>query len=96
MRNLYAWGEMPEAEYRAKAQRLHAELAEVVEPSPSSMEGVAAALVDASPERQAAVALLMLREIITSNGQVAVFVARAEIKPLLELCVGAAEVRYSA
>jgi hypothetical protein len=58
------------------------------------MEEVAAALVDlartwanASPERQQAVARLMLREIVTSNGQVTVFMARAEIKPLLDLCV---------
>jgi len=65
-----------------------------VEPSPSTMEEVAAALVDlartwanASPERQTAVARLMLKEIITRNGQVAVFMARAEIKPLLDLCV---------
>jgi len=93
LRNLYTWGEMPEDEYRAETLRIHAELAEIAVPSPSTMEEVAAALVDlartwanASPERQQAVARLMLREIVTSNGQVAVFMARAEIKPLLELC----------
>jgi DNA invertase Pin-like site-specific DNA recombinase len=94
LRNLYTWGEMPEDEYRAETARVHSELAEVAEPSPSSMEEVAAALVDlartwanASPDRQAAVARLMLKEIVTSNGQVTVFMARAEIRPLLDLCV---------
>jgi hypothetical protein len=106
---------MPEDEYRAESQLAHAELAAVAEPSPSSMEEVAAALGDlartwanASPERQQAVARLMLKEIVVRNGQVAVFMARAEIRPLLELCVDAsvelyadipcstAETRYSA
>ena len=115
LRNLYAWGEMPEDEYRAEAQRVHSELAEVAEPSPTSMEAVAAALVNlartwasASPDRQAAVARLMLKEIVTSNGQVAVFMARPEIRPLLDICVASspclladtgcatAETRYSA
>ena len=95
LRNLYTWGEVPENEYRSEAQRIHTELAEVAEPSPSSMEAVAAALGDlgrswtnARPERQMAVARLMLKEIVVRNGQVAVFVARAEIRPLIELCSG--------
>lgn len=95
LRNLYAWGELPEDEYRAETQRIHTELAEVAEPSPSTMEEVAAALVDlgrtwanASPERQSAVARLMLRGIVTRNGQVAVFMARAEVRPLLQMCIG--------
>jgi len=102
LRNLYAWGEMHEDEYRAETQRVHSELAEVAEPSPSSMEEVAAALADlartwanASPDRQAAVARLMLKEIVTRNGQVAVFMARAEIRPLLDLCVARAPDLYA-
>lgn len=93
LRKLYTWGELPEDEYRTETLRIHAEMGEIAVPSPSTMEEVAAALVDlartwasASPERQQAVARLMLREIVVSKGQVAVFMARAEIKPLLELC----------
>jgi hypothetical protein len=102
LRKLYAWGEIPEDEYRAEAQRTHAELAEVVEPSPSTMEEVAAALADlgrtwagASPERQASVARLMLREIVTGDGGIVAFVARAEIRPLLDVCVALAPDPYA-
>ncbi len=102
LRNLYTWGEMHEDEYRAEAARVHSELAEIAEPSPSSMEEVAGALTDlartwenASPDRQAAVARLMLKEIVTRNGEVAVFMARAEIKPLLDLCVATSPCLYA-
>jgi hypothetical protein len=91
---MYGWGDMPEDEYHAEVAKVRSELAEIAEPSPTSMEAVAAALVDlartwasASPDRQAAVARLMLKEIVTSNGQVAVFMARPEIRPLLDICV---------
>ena len=94
LRNMYGWGDMPEDEYHAEVAKVRSELAEIAEPSPTSMEAVAAALVNlartwasASPDRQAAVARLMLKEIVTSNGQVAVFMARPEIRPLLDICV---------
>jgi DNA invertase Pin-like site-specific DNA recombinase len=94
IKKLYAWGDMEEDEYRAESARVKAEMAAVVQPSESSMEAVAAALgnlaeswATARPERQSAVARLMLSEIVVRDGQATLpFVARAEIKPLLELC----------
>jgi DNA invertase Pin-like site-specific DNA recombinase len=93
LRKLYAWGEMEEDEFRAEAERVHAEMATVVQPSESTMEAVVVALGDlakswgtATPERQSAVARLMLKEMTVRDGLDPLFVARAEIRPLLEVC----------
>lgn len=94
IRKLYAWGEIHEDDFREEAARIHAELAEVAVPSESSMEAVATALGDlakswasAPAERQATVVRLMLKEIEVCDGAVKLpFVARAEIRPLLEVC----------
>jgi DNA invertase Pin-like site-specific DNA recombinase len=94
LRNLYSWGELDEAEYRAESTRGKAELAEIVEPSSSSMGELAERLRDlgdrwasAAAEQQTAVARLMLREIVVKDAAVVAFVARPEVRPLLELCL---------
>jgi DNA invertase Pin-like site-specific DNA recombinase len=93
IRKLYTWGDMEEDEYQTEAARIHAEMATVVQPSESTMEAVAVALGDlakswgtATPERQSVVARLMLREMTVRDGLDPLFVARAEIRPLLEVC----------
>lgn len=94
LRNLYSWGELAEAEYRAESAKAKAELAEVVEPSLAGMGELADRLLDlgaswssAPADAQAAVARLMLREIIVQSAKVIAFVARPEVRPLLELCL---------
>jgi hypothetical protein len=93
LRKLYTWGDMDEDEYQTESTRIKAEMATVVQPSESSMEAVATALGDlakswgtATPERQSVVARLMLKEMTVRDGLDPEFVARAEIRPLLEVC----------
>lgn len=94
LRNLYAWGELAEDEYRAEAARVRAELAEVVTPSVAGMDELADRLADlgrgwatADPDQQQAVARLMLSAVIVREARVIAFVGRPEIRPLLELCL---------
>jgi site-specific DNA recombinase len=94
LQSLYVYGDMDDATYRAESAKVKAELAEVVAPVESSMEDVAARLADlgagwskATPASQSVVARLMLREIVVTDGAVCAFVGRAEIKPLLEMCL---------
>ncbi|NJD28481.1 MAG: hypothetical protein FIA92_09305 [Chloroflexi bacterium] len=94
LRNLYTWGEIAEDEYRTESARVRAEIAEVVEPSMAGMDELAERLRDlgsrwasAAPDAQAAVARLMLREIVVKDAFVVAFVARPEVRPLLELCL---------
>jgi DNA invertase Pin-like site-specific DNA recombinase len=94
LRNLYGWGELPEDEYRAEVATARGELAEVAEPNVTGMDDLADRLRDlghgwstAAADQQTAVARLMLREIVVKTGAVVAFVARAEVRPLLELCL---------
>lgn len=94
LRNLYGWGEIAEDEYRAEVVKVRGELAEVAEPSERTMGELADRLRDlasgwaaATPDVQRAVARLMMREITVENARVTTFVARAEVRPLLERCL---------
>ena len=92
IRKLYAWGDMPEAEYRAEAATIRSEMGVMAMPAMGSLEDVAAALDklgpawrSAPPALQATIPPLMLHagEIGPAGVE---WVVRAELKPLLDLC----------
>jgi site-specific DNA recombinase len=93
IRKLYAWGEMPEAAFRSEATAIKTEMAVVAMPASRSLEDVAAALEQlgpawrsAPPELQAVIPPLMLHAAEASSAGVE-FVVRAELRPLLDMCV---------
>jgi DNA invertase Pin-like site-specific DNA recombinase len=93
LRDLYSWGDIAEDEYRRQTSEIRAAIT-VVRPGLAGLEAVAEALRDlgpawraADPDVQAAVPPLMLKSASVSKGRVSEWVVRAELRPLLELCV---------
>jgi DNA invertase Pin-like site-specific DNA recombinase len=93
LRNLYSWGHIQEAEYRTAEREIRSELALVQMPTGASFEDVAIALerlgpawASAEPGVQGAVPALMLHAGEVANGKVE-WVVRAELRPLLDLCI---------
>lgn len=102
LKKLYSWGDIDEAAYRDEVAKVRSDLSEVVVPSAASMADIAERLADlgngwsrATPETQSAVARLMLREMVVRDAKVVALVARAEIRPLLDLCVPADACHYA-
>jgi hypothetical protein len=94
IKNLYAWGELDEAEYRKTATRLRGEAAVMVKPDIANVERVAEALAAVGQswrkvplERRRELPGRLLRQITVEDGRITEFVARPELRPLLELGV---------
>lgn len=92
LRDLYAWGDLAEDDYRRQVSEIRSAMT-VVRPGLAGLEAVAVALRDlgpawrsAQPEAQAAVPPLMLKQADVSDGTIE-WVVRAELKPLLDLCL---------
>lgn len=112
LRNLYAWGEIGEEEFRRETADIKSAMT-VVRPGLAGLEAVATALRDlgptwrsATPDLQAAIPPLMLKQADVSEHSIE-WVVRAELRPLLDICLVAANagltigepdytVRYSA
>jgi hypothetical protein len=101
IRDLYGWGHMEPAEYLAEERELRSQLGVMAMPTIGSLEDVASALErlgpaweSAPPEIQSAIPPLMLHAGEVSPAGVE-WVVRAELKPLLDLCVLTAPVLYS-
>lgn len=94
LRKLYSWGDIGEDEYRAETATIRGEMALVVRPNLGSITAIAEALgeygrswlEDASPAKRA-IPALMLRDLIVRGGEIVEWVVRAELRPLIELCV---------
>ena len=93
LRDLYSWSDISEDEYRRQTSEIRATIA-VVRPGLAGLEAVADALRDlgpawraAEPDVQAAVPPLMLKSASVTDGRVSEWVVRAELRPLLDLCV---------
>lgn len=103
IKNLYAWGDMEEPEYREEAARLRSEAAVMAKPDIANIERVADALTEigaawrkAPLNRRRELPGRILHEIVVVDGEVSEFVAHAALRPLLELgVVGAADARTS-
>lgn len=94
IKNLYAWGEMEEGEYLAEARRLKEEAGVIVKPDIANIERVAEALTEVGKswrkvpmERRRELPGRLLRQITMDDGRITEFVARPELRPLLELGV---------
>jgi hypothetical protein len=94
LRNLYAWGDIEETEYRDETARLKGEAAVMVKPDMAGLEAVAEALADVGRmwrsipiDRRRELPGRLLRSVIVEGGEITTFVARPELKPLLELGV---------
>lgn len=93
LRDLYSWGDITEDEYRRQAGEIRASVT-VVRPGLAGLESVADALRDlgpawraAEPSVQAAVPPLMLKSATVKDSAISEWVVRAELRPLLDLCV---------
>lgn len=93
LRDLYSWGDLAEEDYRRQVAEIRSAMT-VVRPGLAGLELVAGALKNlgrtwrsAKPEAQAAVPPLMLKSAEVSNGHILEWVVRAELRPLLDLCV---------
>jgi site-specific DNA recombinase len=94
LRNLYAWGDISEADYRDQTSTLKAEQGVMVKPNIANVEQIADALANVGSawasmpeERRRDLPGRLLRSIIIERGEVSTFVARPELKPLLDLGV---------
>ena len=94
LKKMYQWGDIEEADYRAQAAELRSQMAVMAKPSIGSLEAVADALLNvgpawsmADPEVREAIPPLMLKAVEVERGEIAEWVVRAELRPLLELCV---------
>ena len=108
LRDLYSWGDMDEAAYRAEVAETRQQLALLARPAVDSVERVAETLsrlgqswLGAPTDTQARVASLILRAGIVEDGHLVALVVRGDLRPLVELCVPsdsslyAAHVRYT-
>ena len=93
IKKLYAWGDVTEAAYRSESTAIRSELGVIAMPKTGGLEDVAAALEhlapawqSAPPDLAAAVPGLMLHSGEVRAGSVE-WVIRAELRPLLEMCV---------
>jgi DNA invertase Pin-like site-specific DNA recombinase len=101
LKKMYQWGDIEEAEYRAQASELRGQMAVMAKPSIGGLEAVADALLNvgpawsiADPEVREAIPPLMLKTIEVEQGEIAAWVVRAELRPLLDLCVPADTRQY--
>lgn len=101
IRKLYQWGDMEEAEYRAESARLRSELGVMSMPTIGSLEDVAEALAKLGPAWSSAPAALRatIPPLMLHAGEVnpagVEWVVRAELKPLLDLCLPGGTEHYS-
>jgi DNA invertase Pin-like site-specific DNA recombinase len=93
IKKLYAWGDLTEPAYRSESTAIRSELGVIAMPKTGGLEDVAAALEhlapawsSAPPDLAAAVPGLMLHSGEVRAGSVE-WVVRAELRPLLEMCV---------
>lgn len=93
LRQMYQWGDLPDAEYRAQVAEVRVEMALIVVPEPNQIENAAAALSDLGktwktlpPDGQRAGASAFLRDAMVREGEVVEWGVRAELRSLLELC----------
>jgi DNA invertase Pin-like site-specific DNA recombinase len=82
LQKMYAWGDIDEAQYRHDAAALRATMT-APHPGAADLEAVAGALRDNGPTLPP----LMLKSATVDDGRVSEWVVRAELRPLLELCV---------
>jgi len=93
LRNLYLWGDLSEDDYRAQSAEARADLAVTAMPNVESMETVAGLLADVGRtwrEAPAAAQGLLPRALVAVGevkGKTVEWSARAELRPLLDLCV---------
>lgn len=94
IKNLYAWGDMPEDEYRAEASRLRSEMGVMVKPDMVSLERLAEMLEDVGglwrslPEdRRKELPPRIVSRIVCDEALVVEIVARPELQPLVEMGV---------
>jgi site-specific DNA recombinase len=90
----YAWGDIPDAEYKATRDRIKGEMAVTTKPAIASLEALADALANLGPmwteapdEIRATIPSLVLKSAEVEDGRVATWVVDAALRPLLELCV---------
>jgi site-specific DNA recombinase len=95
LRDLYAWGDLDEATYRAQAAEVRGEMAVMAKPSIGGLAAAADALrdigarfaaEDADPAAKRAVATLIFRDVQVRDGRISAFNLRAEVRPLIEMC----------
>ncbi len=93
LRDLYSWGDLPEAEYRRQVTEIRGAMT-IVRPGLAGLEVVASTLKNlgrtwrtAKPEAQALVPPLILKSAEVADGKVREWVVRAEIRTLLDLCI---------
>lgn len=94
IKNLYAWGDLPEAEYRDQAARLRSELGVIVLPDMGNIERMAEVLTNVGKawrsipdDRKQELPGRILQAVEVTDGAISAFVARPELRPLLELGV---------
>ncbi len=101
MRNLYVWGELAEDRYRSETAQVKAELSLVTLPNVGSMESVASLLEEVGQVWRSvpvAVQSLLPRALLAYGevkGGAVAWMARAELRPLLDLCVVTAPDPYA-
>jgi site-specific DNA recombinase len=93
LRDLYSWGDLSKDDYQRQSAEIKATMA-VARPGLDGLVSVAEALRDLGPvwrsaraEVQAAVPPLMLKSATVADARISEWVVRAELRPLLELCV---------
>lgn len=94
LRNLYQWGDIAESDYRDQVSRLKSEQAVIAMPDMSNLEKMADALTNLGaawrsiPEdRRQELPSRILQSIIVEDAEIVAFVARPELRPLIELGV---------
>ena len=94
LRRLYAWGDMEEGDYRTQVAQLKSEAGVMVKPDISNVERIAEALEEVGRswrrlplDRRRELPGRLIRSIAVVDGEFTEFLARPELKPLLELGV---------
>lgn len=89
----YAWGDIPEAEYKTTRDRIKGEMTVTTKPAIASLEALAEALGNLGPmwasapdDIRATIPSLVLKSAEVEDGQVRTWVVDATLRPLLELC----------
>ncbi len=108
LRDLYSWGDIAAAAYRAESTDVREQIALLSRPAPATIETVAKGLtrigphwLTAPPEQQARVVTSLLRAAVVEDGELVALVVHGELKPLVDLCVpsdyrlSAENVRYT-
>lgn len=94
VRQLFAWGDMSEEDYRREALTIRGEMGLVVRPNIGNVATVAAALeslgrkwLGVTGPARAVLPGLMLHELVVRDRRVSEWVVRAELRPLFDLRV---------